>query len=406
MEKYLTLSQAAGILNVTVQTVRAWDKAGKIKTIRTPGNQRRIPQSEIERLLCSSSDGADTVNVSETVHIPSIVDVSEIASESSMVNEPAATHYNRKKSNDSQLLMCKDIAIYNITENKILHENLLPGCLLKKTLDYSQWMKTRYSTRSNTSARRLMLRAFGSDNHEHTLKATRALSLSDCYWLKQQSETVSFYEITPYRNKEWDGTSVYTGGSISTLFTNGAADKRWIDSQTLLKINSYEEIEPYDLCSALGIDHIAMTEKSDDGINVKNFTTPNVFFESMEQSGFVASDDNPRETAVVMFKELAVTLFVIDYLVEHDDRHWGNYGFLRSTNSGEYLSMAPYFDFDWAWSGGVILLPDAAFENYNDHIYEICTHAKKVVENFKHGKTIAFRADELLKILDNRAFSV
>jgi len=32
-------------------TIRAWDKNGKIRTIRTPGNQRRIPEEELRRIL-------------------------------------------------------------------------------------------------------------------------------------------------------------------------------------------------------------------------------------------------------------------------------------------------------------------------------------------------------------------
>lgn len=33
---------------MTTQTLRDWDKAGKIKTVRSQGNQRRIPLSEVE----------------------------------------------------------------------------------------------------------------------------------------------------------------------------------------------------------------------------------------------------------------------------------------------------------------------------------------------------------------------
>lgn len=44
----LRLSEAARRLGVTTQTLRDWDKAGKIKTVRSSGNQRRIPLSEVE----------------------------------------------------------------------------------------------------------------------------------------------------------------------------------------------------------------------------------------------------------------------------------------------------------------------------------------------------------------------
>lgn len=35
---------------MTTQTLRTWDNQGKIKTVRTEGNQRRVPLSEVERL--------------------------------------------------------------------------------------------------------------------------------------------------------------------------------------------------------------------------------------------------------------------------------------------------------------------------------------------------------------------
>jgi len=295
------------------------------------------------------------------------------------------------------LLMCKDTAVYDVTKNIVLNKNLLPGCILHGTMDYSSWMRTRYSSGSNVSARRLMLRAFASDNHANAIKATRTLSLSDCYWLKQEDEEVLFSDVTPYLHKEWDGTGIFTGGSISTLFVNGNADKRWIDSDTLLKVGSYKEMEPYTLCSALDLEHTAKVKMSDNGIVVTNFTTTDYFLESMEQSGLVKQDENPREKAVEIFGERITALFTIDYLVEHDDRHWGNYGFLRNANTGEYIGMAPYYDFDWAWSDGVVSLPDIVWKKYRGFIRELCERAISSAENFEHEAVIIKRANELLR---------
>ena len=234
------------------------------------------------------------------------------------------------------LLMCKDVPVYNVTQDIVLNGDLLPGCMLRGTMTYSQWMKTRYSAGSNVSARRLMLRAFGTDNHNNTLKVTRALSLSDCYWLKQRDEKVIFSEVTPYLNKEWDGSGSFQGGSISTLFVNGAADKRWVDAKTLLKINSYKELEPYALCRELGLqEYSAEAVLSEEGLQVANFTSTGCFLESMEQSGFIGEEDNSMAKAVELFGKRAAALFVIDYLAEHDDRHWGNFGFVRDADSGE-----------------------------------------------------------------------
>jgi putative resolvase len=42
--------EAASELGISVKTVHRWDEAGKLRTVRTAGNQRRIPIEEISRL--------------------------------------------------------------------------------------------------------------------------------------------------------------------------------------------------------------------------------------------------------------------------------------------------------------------------------------------------------------------
>ena len=50
MGNLLRLSKVSELLGVTEKTIRVWDAEGKIKTVRTPGNQRRVPESEVARL--------------------------------------------------------------------------------------------------------------------------------------------------------------------------------------------------------------------------------------------------------------------------------------------------------------------------------------------------------------------
>jgi len=302
------------------------------------------------------------------------------------------------------LVMCKDTPVYDIEKKIVLSENLMPGCVLRGTKSFAEWMQTRYSVGSNVSARRMMLRAFGEDSHSReTVELTRALSLSDCYWLKQKDENVRFDDVTPYFNKEWDGEGAFKGGSISTLFVNGASDKKWIDGKTLIKFNSAKESAPYKLCGLIGIDRCASIELSGNDLLITNFTSPDRFLESMEQSGFT-DGTNSREKAVEIFGACATALFAIDYLTECDDRHWGNYGFIRNADTGKYESMAPYYDFDWVWTGNVVNLPDNAFEKHGELIKTICVKAKAVAVEFEQSAVINNRADELLeRVFDRNA---
>lgn len=46
----LTLGEAARPLGVSVDTLRRWDRAGKLRTTRDERNRRLVPDSEVERL--------------------------------------------------------------------------------------------------------------------------------------------------------------------------------------------------------------------------------------------------------------------------------------------------------------------------------------------------------------------
>jgi molybdopterin-binding protein len=46
----LSLGEAAKALGVSVDTLRRWDRAGKLKTARDARNRRRVPASELRRL--------------------------------------------------------------------------------------------------------------------------------------------------------------------------------------------------------------------------------------------------------------------------------------------------------------------------------------------------------------------
>ena len=46
----LTLGEAAGAIGVSADTLRRWDRAGRLRTTRDERNRRRVPRSEVERL--------------------------------------------------------------------------------------------------------------------------------------------------------------------------------------------------------------------------------------------------------------------------------------------------------------------------------------------------------------------
>ena len=46
----LTIGEAAKAIGVSADTLRRWDRAGKLRTVRDDRNRRRVPRREIERL--------------------------------------------------------------------------------------------------------------------------------------------------------------------------------------------------------------------------------------------------------------------------------------------------------------------------------------------------------------------
>jgi molybdopterin-binding protein len=46
----LTLGEAAKAIGVSLDTLRRWDRSGKLRTARDERNRRRVPRAEVERL--------------------------------------------------------------------------------------------------------------------------------------------------------------------------------------------------------------------------------------------------------------------------------------------------------------------------------------------------------------------
>jgi molybdopterin-binding protein len=46
----ISLAEAARAIGVSADTLRRWDRAGKLRTVRDDRNRRRVPESEVARL--------------------------------------------------------------------------------------------------------------------------------------------------------------------------------------------------------------------------------------------------------------------------------------------------------------------------------------------------------------------
>lgn len=51
IEEFLTPAHAAALLGVGVDTIRRWDKEGKLSSVRTLGNHRRFRRADIDAFI-------------------------------------------------------------------------------------------------------------------------------------------------------------------------------------------------------------------------------------------------------------------------------------------------------------------------------------------------------------------
>ena len=61
-KQILSASEAARALGISLDTLRRWDRAGKIRVLRDSGNRRIVEQSEVDRLRGGSTDALSARN--------------------------------------------------------------------------------------------------------------------------------------------------------------------------------------------------------------------------------------------------------------------------------------------------------------------------------------------------------
>lgn len=313
----------------------------------------------------------------------------------------------------SAILFCKNTPVYDIEACSILNEQLLPGHISNYRNHpnaFREWSKIRYSAITNSLARHLKGLSLGQGRMSLYNQKTYALSLSDCYWIKDSSSTVSFEEVSPYYQKFWTGDGVYEEGAIPTIYTGGFLPKEWISSAQLRKQGPECLIEEdcSDLCKACGIKAADVIRAGDEeAVLVSNITSPDFMLEQANQSGKLDVDDFDNNTIIDLFGVDGMKMILIDAIVGNGDRHAGNFGWLRDTATGEYIGMAPLYDFDHALDSKRledILIRDAIETIRPNSMFRliaigICACAIDYVMKNKSQELFAKRAQEMKNIL-------
>ena len=63
MSKLLTIKQASEYLNVSQDTLRKWDKSGKLNSLTTTGGHRRYLQKDLDNFIGIINDKSEDINI-------------------------------------------------------------------------------------------------------------------------------------------------------------------------------------------------------------------------------------------------------------------------------------------------------------------------------------------------------
>jgi molybdopterin-binding protein len=88
----LTLGEAARALGVSEDTLRRWDRAGKLRTTRDSNNRRRVPESEISRLSNAPRRHRTEATLSARNRFPGVVRSVEVDGVMALVEIEAGPH--------------------------------------------------------------------------------------------------------------------------------------------------------------------------------------------------------------------------------------------------------------------------------------------------------------------------
>lgn len=305
-------------------------------------------------------------------------------------------------------LMLKDDPVLNILENgacQVLEFDRLPFALRKKLvtyIDFADWAAGRALSISRSHAKEILnaLRLSQSNSLSVCL-ACRGLSLTDSYWIRQPEDSRTWAEINLFQNElsffvtELALSGVNTNQSrtkqgelyealpkkslrIHTpeLTTMGASAKGWIrreDGLYLYKVGKHEESASR-LLDLLNIPHIAYFLSTEEEaaaylsperklwlegvgeriVKSRLFTNEDIALVTFEEFGVFCETYglNPYREAKVIDREAYLEMQLADYILNNDDRHQQNWGFLMENSSGKLLGYAPLFDHDHAFSDG------------------------------------------------------
>ena len=277
--------------------------------------------------------------------------------------------------------------------------------------DLTKWMHQRVIPGNRKGLSRLRL-IMPEDMLMNSLRYSRGQSLSDGFWFRKEGETATYDDIS-YREHGFSeslGDYILMNGEKTDSFnapelaTNGMLGKAWKKKNGrffLYKMGScpnheepYNEVMASEImsrmlsvpCVSYELDFVNGRPVSvcegflHDG---EELVTAEEILESTERKPGWTIDmiirQRCRELSIPGAEDFLNEMKVLDYLISNQDRHLGNYGFIRDVKTLRFKGPAPIFD-----NGTSLWVDDRTMTS------------SQTVEQMKHSLCKAVRHDMLL----------
>jgi hypothetical protein len=280
------------------------------------------------------------------------------------------------------MLMCKDTAIYDVTNDTILVPHLCPIAFTKAK--YAGWHKRRHFVKSNRAAEATTAISDNVDTHI----SKRRLSLNDCYWVRYGYDSgKTFADVSPYDTPYIDYHLSWgmQGSAVPDTTIGGSFPKVWTNIHGISAINKviFDNMARNEM-AALALAHRLEVSANrawarvngrfipSEEFHPSQFTEGNsIFIENMTDTRqmllplswstpsnvragrghdvikmrLAYKDFLPLETA----EEFIVRTIMFDAIVANDDRrtNMSNWGYFKHSETG-VCAEAPLYDFNLA----------------------------------------------------------
>ena len=243
--------------------------------------------------------------------------------------------------------------------------------------EFLQWMTRRISTLSRTYMNQLYKQRRIGRGHTEIINDSAAISPIDLFWITRVDLSHTWDSLQILRDVSLSTAKASLEGVIdpkvmfgakddhtSIFSTKGAFPKAILNGSLLKKGSNAEyEVAGFLIGSYLGIDVARATIQSDGIVNCELFTNDKYGLAHALEVLYpfeVETYTGVYKDALAKFKKnekiskQLQRLFIFSYLIQNNDLHGENFGFLYDNDTFEILEVAPAYDFNAAfetWDG-------------------------------------------------------